>query len=42
MKKANYYTGLNMINLPHQKALKLDEKLERANSEIRIVLVPYD
>ena len=37
MKKANYY----MIILPPKKALKLDEKLERSNSEIRMLLVPF-
>ena len=40
MKKANYYTVLNMIILPPKKALKLDEKLERSNSEIRMNLSP--
>ena len=41
MKKANYYTVLNMIILPPKKALKLDEKLERSNSEIRMLLVQF-
>ena len=41
MTKANYFTFLNMINLPHKKTLKLDKKLERSNSEIRILLVPF-
>lgn len=31
---------LNMMNLRHQKTLKLDEKLERSNYEIRILLDP--
>ena len=41
MTKANYFTFLNMINLPHKKTLKLDKKLERSNSEIRILLIPF-
>jgi hypothetical protein len=41
MTKANYFTFLNMINLPHKKTLKLEKKLERSNSEIGILLVPF-